>query len=99
MTGLTKRAFDRRILHVDLGPALRTGDTPSAVSGVTAAPLPFEPAGVSVPTVSDISLSGRTVSMLVSGGMTGTFYRLTIRFEVASAPVQTLEAVTTLRVD
>ena len=81
---LTKRAWDRRILHVDLGPALREGDTPSLVESVTVEGDPMV-------TVTDVSLEGAVVSFLAAGGTPATVSALVIRFQVASSPAQRCE--------
>ena len=96
MTNLNKRVWDRRILHVNLRPALRAGDVPSRIVDVIAVPdgAPDE-ADV---TISDISLDGTTASFLVAGGIADRFYRLLIRFEVDSSPGQMIEAITGLKV-
>ena len=94
---LSKRAFDRRILHVDLRPVLsRPGDTPSRIISLTAESLP---AGVELPAITDISLEGTTVSFLADGGVAGQYYRLVVRFEVASQPGQMIEGISALQVD
>ena len=90
---LTKRAWDRRILHVDLRPALREGDTPARIVSVTASIEDGGPA----PTFSDSILDGTTASFLAIGGGAG-YYNILVRFEVDSQPGQRIEAAVGLRV-
>ena len=95
MSDLTKRAWDRRILHVDLRPALRTGVMPSQVVSVEAEPV----SGGDSIVITDISLDGASVSFLASGGTMNGYYTLVIRFEVATMPGQRIEAITRLKVE
>ena len=95
MSNLTKRAWDRRILHVDLSPVLRSGDTPSRIVSVEATPL----SGEAMLSITDISLAGKSVSFLVSGGTADQFHRLIIRFEVDTMPGQMIEGVTGIRIE
>ena len=92
---LTKRAWDRRILHVDLAPAMRAGDVPDSIESVVAEPISGEAIGA----ITDISIDGTAVSFLIAGGTPGGFYRIVIRFQVASQPGQMIEGVTGLKID
>lgn len=95
---LTKRAYDRRIMHVDLAPALRTGDMPNSVESVTAVSLTLT-GKKAIPTFSDVSLDGTVVSFLIAGGKAHNYYNIVIRFDVASSPGQMLEAIARLIVE
>ena len=92
---LSKRAWDRRILHVDLSPALRVGDFPNRVVSVTATPTVQ---GSEALTITDISIDGAAVNFLASGGNRGARYNVVIRCEVPSSPVQMIEAFVGLEV-
>lgn len=92
MTTLSKRAYDRRILHVDLRRALRAGDRPVSVVSVVA-----QGDGDDL-NITDISLDGTVVSFLAAGGTAGQSYRLVIRVDVDSSPRQMIEAIVSLNV-
>ena len=96
MSTVNKKAFDRRILHLDLKPALsRTTDEPSRIISITPEPIVN---GADIPIITDITLDGTFVSFLAAGGVRGQAYRLVIRFEVASMPGQQIEAIAGLNV-
>ena len=93
---LDKRAWDRRILHVDLRPSLsRPGDMPSGIITLNAEAT----TGGAPLVITDITLAGTIVSFLATGGTKGGFYRLVIRYSVASSPGQMIEAISGIRVE
>lgn len=93
---LYKRAWDHRVLTVDMSLVMRTDDTIESVVSVTATPLT---AGASAVTVSGITHSDTAVSFECSGGSDGDRYDITVRVETAGDPEQMIENVELLIVE
>ena len=86
---LTKRAYDERILQVNLGPVMRSNDSIRDIISVTAdSPI----------TITNITNTTGVVSFLAAGGEVGESYQITIRFTTASTPLQQIEAVVNLNI-
>ena len=81
---IRKRASEARIFEVNLGPRMRDNETILDLPTITAN---------DALTIGNITHTAAVVRFLVSGGEAGRSYRLTIQFDVASVPPQSLEAI------
>lgn len=88
---LTKRAFDERILQVDMSPVLRDDDTIRDIISV-------EASGDGDPiTITSITQHEKAVSFLAAGGSVGN-YKVRVRVNVEGTPAQRIEGVVDLTV-
>ena len=85
MSRLTKRAYDERILQVDLSNIMRGDDTVLAITSVESLR-----SGI---TISNITKHDTAVSFKASGGESGNEYGIRIRFTTTGDVEQQLEAI------
>ena len=95
MTTLHKRAYDQRVLEVDVAPAMRAGETVSAVISVEGL---LDGSPTADLQISSVNAGGTVIQCKVAGGTAGTLYGLRIRFDTTGAPAERLEVVVDLRV-
>ena len=91
MTDIQKRAYDKRLFDIDLGPAMRAQDTIAMIDAIVEI-------GTSDLTIDDFLYSGAVVTFSVSGGISGCEYKIAIRWATEGAPMQTLETTILLAV-
>ena len=96
MSDIQKRAYDKRLFDIDLGPAMRLEDTIAMIDEVVEV-------GTSDLTIADITHTGAVVTFSVIGGTAGggntqDGYQIAIRWATEGTPMQTLEAFVSLSV-
>ena len=87
---IEKRAYDKRLYDINVGPAMRLADTIAMVDGISEAGVRGDL------TIDDIEHTGAVISFSVSGGVAGCEYDIVIRWATEGAPMQTLESVVRL---
>lgn len=98
MANLNKRAYDERIMHVDLSPVMRGDDTVDAITSVDA--ILRKPAGESASLAfSNITPHDRAVSFKASAGHPGQGYDVRIRFTTNSGVAQAIEGIVGLDIE